>query len=720
MTTRSFHPTLSKEQIDLLRLKYFNKANDSAYVFDFEDGSILDANNYITSLLGYSREEMLQLTVFDIHPEEEHDRMVELIRIFARKGQVKGIIDMHLKTKSGAWIPVEKNGTLFPLNGRKVIQCTCRDITERKQFEAELNRRIEDMHILNSIALEITSGLELGELLPRITQNSVKLLNADAGGIGLYNPRRGTLSYRYLDNLPANLAHIEIPRGAGLTSFVMDTGRPISIPDYMSYPKALKEFKEAGLRGTAIAPLLFENRLLGTLVIGHMNPEKRFNEYDIGLLEAVSRQAAIAIYNAQMFEEMKDEGDFRQALNQLTSLIGSALDMKKVYELICEEATKLFRNSGTYLYTVDKKKGMLIGKAACGERSKEFVRIALPLAEPSLASYIYHTRKPVLIDDVTNHPLVKSEMSQRFASKTLMGVPITVDGEVKSVLVFACSRHPYFFNEVQLERAKILSNQVAFAIKNADLYEQTKSALEHERYVAVTLQQSLLPEEIPQVEGTEFGVYYAPTSASASLVGGDFYDIIKLPHDKVAVVIGDVSGKGIEAAATTAMVKYAVRSFIYNDPTPSSVFTQANKVVCQQLKAGLFVTLCYALYDPNSGRLEMVNAGHPYPIHFSGNRGKSELIETSNPVFGVLQNHNYTQVELFLEDGDIFALYTDGLIEARLDREFFGTERAETSIAENHTLSVQDIAINLIRDCEDFARGHLVDDVAILVLKRHG
>lgn len=719
MAQRRFHPMLSKEQTELLRLEYFDRANDSAYVFDFKDGSILDANNHITKLLGYTREELLQLTVFDIHPAEEHDRMVELIGIFAHVGQVKGLSDMHLKTKDGELIPVEKNGTLFPLNGLKVIQCTCRDITERKRFEAELNRRIEDMHILNAIALEITSGLELGELLARITQNSVKLLNADAGGIGLYDPRRGTLSYRYLDNLPENLSSIEIPRGAGLTSYVIETGRPISIPDYMNYPKALQEFKEAGLRGTAIAPLLFENNLLGTLVIGHTNSEKRFNEYDIGLLEAVARQAAIAIYNAQLFEEMKDEGEFREALNQLTSLIGSALDMGKVYDLICEEATKLFRNSGTYLYTVDEENSMLIGKAAYGEKAGDFLKVALPLHEPSMASYIYHTRKPILIDDATNNPLVKPEMSRSFTTKTLMGVPITVDGQVKSVLVFASSEHPYFFNEVQLERAKILSNQIAFAIKNADLYEQTKLALEHERYVAVTLQQSLLPEELPQVKETDFGVYYAPTSASASLVGGDFYDLIQLSDGKVAVVIGDVSGKGIEAAATTAMVKYAVRSFLYSDPTPSAVFTKANTVVCQQLKIGSFVTLCYALYDPKTGKLELVNAGHPYPIHFSGGDGKSRLAETYNPVFGVLQNHAYSQIELQLKAGDILALYTDGLIEARIANEFFGTERAEASVAKNHGLSAQSIATNLVYDCEEFAQGHLVDDVAILVLKRH-
>jgi len=716
---RSPWPTLSKEQIESLRLQYFDKANDAAYVFDFEDGSILDANGYLTRMLGYSYEELLRMTVFDIHPEEEYQQMLELIEIFKHSGEVKGLSHMHLKTKDGRWIPVEKNGTLFHLNGRKVIQCTCRDITERKKFEAELNKRVEDMHILNSIALEITSGLEIEELLPRITQNTVKLLNADAGAIGLFDQRRGSLEYRYLFNLPADLAHLEIPRGAGLTSYVLETGSPVSIPDYLSYPKAIKEFKHSGIRATAIAPLIIENNLLGTVVVSHYNPEKRFNQYDIGLLEAVARQAAIALYNAQLFEEMKDEGEFRKALNQLTSLIGSALNINKVYDLICEESTKLFKNSGTYLYIVDEAERRLTGRAAYGSKAREFLKTALSINEPSLASYIYHTRKPVLIDDVESHPIVKTEIAHKFASKTLMGTPIVVDGDVRSVLVFSSSERPYFFSETQLERASILSSQVAFAIKNASLYEQTKRSLEHERYIALTLQQSLLPEKIPQIAGAEVGTYYAPTHAGDAMVGGDFYDIFNLADGRVAIVIGDVSGKGIDAAAITAMVKYAIRSFIYEDPTPSQVLTRANSSVSMQLKAGSFITLCYALYDPETGGLSIANAGHPYPIQYLAKDGETRFIQENNLVFGITPDYKYSQVEKVLESGDVLALYTDGLIEARANnREFFGIEKAAALINKDHSLTPEGIVSSLVRECSDFAAGNLADDVAIIVLKK--
>ncbi|MCL6473113.1 MAG: SpoIIE family protein phosphatase [Firmicutes bacterium] len=712
-------PQLTEQQINILRLEYFNKSNDAVYVFDFEDGLILDANDYVCNMLGYTREELLQITVFDIHPEEEHDRMIELIELFAQEGQIRGVSDMHLKKKDGTWIPVEKNGTLFPINGRKVVQCTCRDISMRKKFEAELNKRIEDMHILNTVALEITSGLELETLLPRITQSVVKLLNADAGMIGLYDARKGSLKYRYLYNMPDNIAGLEIPRGAGLTGFVLESKHSVSIPDYQSYPKSLKEFREASVRATAITPLLIENRLLGTLMVMHLIPEKKFNEYDMGLLESVARQAAIAIYNAQLFEEMKEEGDFRQALGQLTSLIGSALDINKVYDLICKEGTRLFKSSGTYLYALDTNKEMLIGKMAYGEKAEEFLKIALPINEPSLATYIYHTRKPVLIDNVEISPLIKAEVNKKFKSKTLMGVPIIVDGEVKSVLVFASNERSFFFSETQLDRAKILSDQVAFAIKNAALYEQTRKALEHERYVAITLQQSLLPEKVPQVEGTEIGAYYAPTQAGGSLVGGDFYDFVQLPDGRVVIVIGDVSGKGIEAAATTAMVKYAIRSFIYRNPAPFYVMTQANKVVSMQLKSGLFVSLCYILYEPKTGKIELANAGHPYPIHFSADKKACKLIETNNPVFGLISDFEYTQVEKKLAEGDILALYTDGLIEARLDHDFFGADRAKESVCKNYNKNAQNIIVDLVRDSEKFAKGNLTDDVAIIVLKRH-
>jgi sigma-B regulation protein RsbU (phosphoserine phosphatase) len=187
----------------------------------------------------------------------------------------------------------------------------------------------------------------------------------------------------------------------------------------------------------------------------------------------------------------------------------------------------------------------------------------------------------------------------------------------------------------------------------------------------------------------------------------------------VAVVIGDVSGKGIEAAATTAMVKYALRSFIYKNPSPSFVLTQANNVVSIQLKLGSFVSLCYALYDPKTGKLDFANAGHPYPIKYTAKDGSCSLIETNNPVFGLIQNFEYSQSAYELKESDILIFYTDGLIEARIGKEFFGAERALASACVNHTHSAQDIAMSLVRDCDEFAKGNLVDDVAILVLKRH-
>lgn len=709
---------LSEEQIKALRLKYFDIAADAAYVFSFTDGRILDANKHASELLGYTRDELLELTVFDIHPQEERDRMLELIKTFDRYGKITNVDDMHLKRKDSSLVPVEKNGTLFTLDGRKLIQCTCRDITARKKIETELNRRIEDMHILREIGLEITSGLELDKLLPRITQNAVTVLDADAGAIGLYDERRDTLIYRYLYNLPEGLARYEIPRGAGITSYVIGTGRSIAIEDYLKYPKALEPFKEADIRAIVAAPLVIENRILGTLITMHKNPGKRFSDYDVGVLESIAQQASIAIYNAQLFEEMKDEGDFRQALYQITSLIGSALDLNKVYGLICEESTKLFRNTGTYLYMVDRDRNVLIGRAAYGEHASEFLNVVLPISEPSIASYIYHTRRAILVDDVETSPLVRHDVRRKFRSKTLMGVPIIVNGEVASILIFASSEQPYFFSETQVERAKILSNQLAFAVKNADLYEQTKRALEHERYVALTLQNSLLPERIPSIEGLDIAAYYAPMRGEGTLVGGDFYDFIQLPDKRLAIVIRDVSGKGIEAAAVTSMVKYAIRAFVYTDPQPASVLTQANSVVSRQLKTGFFVSLCCGLYEPETGKFTLANAGHPYPILCTPSEHKNNLVETSNPVFGIVQDFKYSQVELILADKDVMVLYTDGLIEAKAGDELFGVERALSSVRNSCNLKAQDVAMNLVNDSRVFTDDNLVDDVAIIVLKR--
>jgi sigma-B regulation protein RsbU (phosphoserine phosphatase) len=275
----------------------------------------------------------------------------------------------------------------------------------------------------------------------------------------------------------------------------------------------------------------------------------------------------------------------------------------------------------------------------------------------------------------------------------------------------------FTFDERQLEIAKGIANQATVAIQNATLYTQTKTELERERYIAEELQRSLLPQELPEIPHTDLGVYYASSTKEAQ-VGGDFYDIIALPDNRYAIVIGDVSGKGIEAAASTAMVKCTIRTFLYQYASPSFALSQANTSLNRLLEGGMFVTVFCAVYDVESGQVIYSNAGHPYPCFFDREQRHCTQLISSDPAICLLSNYNYHESSVVLQPDGFIVTFTDGTLEARRDGEFFGEERLARVIDISSELPAQDIADSIIDECFAFSRGKLEDDIAILVIKR--
>src|SRR5262249_28020188 len=204
-------------------------------------------------------------------------------------------------------------------------------------------------------------------------------------------------------------------------------------------------------------------------------------------------------------------------------------------------------------------------------------------------------------------------------------------------------------------------------IDNARLYEQQKG-------FADALQRSLLPRERPRVEGLEVGDVYEP---SARLdVGGDVYDYAVLDDGRLAVVLGDVTGHGVEATADMAMTTFVFRSVSREHPDPGDFLAHANEVVVDEVAAGKFVTMAYLTIDPATGAVACALAGHPPPRVVSA-AGEVRTLATGGLPLGIEEDQEYAEVRDRLEPGDAVVLYTDGVIEARRDRELYGEERLD-------------------------------------------
>ncbi|HZD59409.1 MAG TPA: SpoIIE family protein phosphatase [Anaerolineae bacterium] len=231
------------------------------------------------------------------------------------------------------------------------------------------------------------------------------------------------------------------------------------------------------------------------------------------------------------------------------------------------------------------------------------------------------------------------------------------------------------------------------------------------------LQTAILPHEVPEIEGLEAATFYF-SSTEGLLVGGDFYDFIPLLSGECGLVVGDISGRGIEAAARTALARFSLRSFALENPEPAKVLERSNKALFPQITLGNFITIWYGVWNPVSKTIVYSNAGHPYPILARASSKTVEELYDSGMAVGMLENAKYENREVKLEPGDILLLYTDGLTEARSKAgEFLGDERLMDLVRDLMGKGAKTIAQSIGSFCLDWAAGKLGDDVAVVVLR---
>jgi sigma-B regulation protein RsbU (phosphoserine phosphatase) len=259
-----------------------------------------------------------------------------------------------------------------------------------------------------------------------------------------------------------------------------------------------------------------------------------------------------------------------------------------------------------------------------------------------------------------------------------------------------------------VETALFVAGQAALAIDNARLYQQQKQ-------FADTMQRSLLPRSRPEVAGLEVGELYEPSSRVD--VGGDVYDFLALEDGRLAVVLGDVTGHGVDATADMAMAKFVFRSLAREHPEPADFLAAANEVICSEIASGKFISMSYVVVDGASGKVAGASAGHPAPRIVLAD-GSARALEAHGLVLGIDGGQEYTESYAELEPGASLVLYTDGVVEARRDGELYGDERLDALLAERHELSARALAAAVAEDAREFAGGDLSDDLAVVVIRR--
>ena len=229
---------------------------------------------------------------------------------------------------------------------------------------------------------------------------------------------------------------------------------------------------------------------------------------------------------------------------------------------------------------------------------------------------------------------------------------------------------------------------------------------------ALKIQQRLLPQQVPQIDGWELAVSWQPASG----VGGDCFDTIRFSDARLGLTIADVVGKGIPAALLMSNLQAAVRAFASEAVEPQALCHQVNRILCGNIAEGRFISFFYCVLDATAGVLTYTNAGHYLPVLVRAD-GTIERLGIGGPVLGVLADAEYEQAQIGVGAGDRVVLFTDGLTEARnpADEEF-GEERLVDATVTHRACSAPALQARLADAVATFTGGCLQDDATLMVL----
>jgi phosphoserine phosphatase RsbU/P len=274
------------------------------------------------------------------------------------------------------------------------------------------------------------------------------------------------------------------------------------------------------------------------------------------------------------------------------------------------------------------------------------------------------------------------------------------------------------FTAGELKLLNTVALQVAPAIEVTRLHQIAveRARFEHELHMARQVQESLLPVQMPEVEGWSFGKCWKP----AREVSGDFYDVLYEGGQKLSMVIADVTDKGMPASLFSVFTRTALRASIRQQMSPAETVAYTNKLICQDSHDGLFATLFYAQLESGTGEITYVNAGHNPPLFYSAQKDEIRLLERTGLTLGVELHEKYGQETIQLSSGDFILFYTDGITEAMNSfRQEFGLERLKKVVYDRRGETVEFVLDSVESALNSYmAPEQVFDDVTMLMVKR--
>ncbi len=716
------------------RLAAIVEHSNDAIVAIKPGGEVMAWNPGAERLYGFSAEEALGRHISFTVPPHYAEESAEMVRRTDRGETVHNHQTQRMR-RDGSLVDVAL--TLSPLrdpDGALIgTAAIIRDVTQQKREQRRAAFISDAVQILDgSLDFEVVVRNLVRLVVPRLADwcaihvpegpDSIRLI-----AVRHSKPEMERLAWDLEEHYPA---HFDQPEGVPK---VLKTGEPLlftEIPEELLTATAqddahLRMMRELGVRSGMVVPLRARGDTFGAVTFISSESDRLFDESDLAFATEFARRASLSIDNARLYADVEARRSELEFLARASAELDRSLDLEETLQSLANLVVPHLAD-GCMVDLLDESDQInrVASASNMGMVAPVLDRLRehhLDLRGPHPISVALQTGRIQVVDHITEE--VRRQWSadasyledvREWPARAAVVVPMRARGRTLGTIALA-SFTDREFTPRTIATAEELARRASVAVDNARLYGERS-------YIAARLQQSLLPPHLPDVPGLEIAARFRP-AGEAYDVGGDFYDIFETGTGSWAIAMGDVCGKGPDAAALTAMARYTIRATaIRAAQRPERVLSLLNEVLLTEAPREQFLTVAYANLEVGDTAtvLSMASAGHPLPLLLHAD-GLLEPIGQPGTLLGVIAEIELHPTELELRSGDTLIFYTDGVTETRMENgSMFGIEGLTAAVQACVGCDAAEVAERIESSLTDAQVDRPRDDIAIVVVQVSG
>lgn len=574
-------------------------------------------------------------------------------------------------------------------------------------FEREHDQRLVELQSLFELSKTLNSSFHLNTVLNTLLFTPMGRMLIAQGAILLHNQQE-FFKIHIVKGLPRDLV--------GKKVAIKEQWSGPLLSDKLGDPVGKAFLQKHNIQ--LICPLLSNDKCLGLILLGKKIGGQAFTDDELEYLSSMANLAAPAVENSSYIKELQDVNrQLDKKIQELNTLFDISKELNATLERDKIANTLAYAIMGEMmvqkcLIFLEDGEMQYIAQVVKGFRNLSEVSI---LNDKYFQEKLSNCKQAQLLENIEDEELKKSMQENGLS----VIVPMLSQDQVKGCILVGGRLNAAPFQDDELEFLGTLGNSAMISLENARLLQDTieKERLEEELSIARDIQQGLLPKTPPTADGFDLAGLNIPSLQ----VGGDYYDFFKIDDDRIALAIGDVSGKGVGASLLMSNLQASLHAMIYAKWTLAEIVYRINNIIHQNTPFDKFITFFLAVVDIKKCEMTYVNAGHNPPYIYHKN-GKLEMLEVGGLILGMMPNMHYEQATIPLVKNDWVLMFTDGVSEAMNEKdEEYEEHRIEKFLQEVKKTSACDFVEALKESVRKFCgKAPQSDDITILVLQVTG